>query len=224
MFCIFVAIRNIRIIFVYYFMKQSRVDQLADGIFAIVMTLLVFDIKVPELMWGSSNIDLFNAVIELYPLFLSYLLSFALLFSYWRSHHYIASIFAKNIDSRMTNINAIFLFFVALTPFSSKLLGQYNTAQTAIIIFALNIIFIGLSLYSMRLHAEKSEEIKNEKVTKEQNRHAYIRILFPVFCAVVAILVSFFHTTLALSLFTIGILFNFVPNSTKTIDFILETE
>ena len=44
----------------------------------------------------------------MYPLFLSYLLSFSLIFTYWRSHHFIASVLAKNIDTKFTNLNAVF--------------------------------------------------------------------------------------------------------------------
>src|SRR3989304_4045482 len=61
-----------------------------------------------------------------FPVFLSYLLSFSLLFTYWRSHHFIESILAKNIDTRFSNLNAIFFFFIGLVPFSSLLLGRYS--------------------------------------------------------------------------------------------------
>ncbi len=200
-------------------MKQSRLDSLADGIFAIVMTLLVFDIKAPVLTGlRADNAHLLQAIFNLYPVFLSYLLSFSLLFTYWRAHHFIASVFSKNIDTMMTTINAVFLFFVALVPFSAHILGTYSGTQVAVILFAINIIFIGLALYGMRAYAEKSKSIETEKVTPTENRHSYVRILFPMCCAIVAIILSFISTNLALFLFTVGILFNFLPGSTRTID------
>ena len=60
-------------------MNKNRLDALADGIFAIVMTILVFEIKVPLLPYGYTDIALLNSLIKVYPLFLSYLLSFSLL-------------------------------------------------------------------------------------------------------------------------------------------------
>ena len=60
-------------------MKQSRLDQLSDGIFAIVMTILVFEIRVPEFMGIVSEQTLIRSLIVLSPLLLSYLLSFSLL-------------------------------------------------------------------------------------------------------------------------------------------------
>ena len=93
-------------------MKQTRLDQLADGIFAIVMTILVFEIKVPEFYGVVDNKALLESLVKLLPVFISYLLGFSLLFTYWRSHHFIATILAKNIDTKFTNLNAIFFFFI----------------------------------------------------------------------------------------------------------------
>jgi uncharacterized membrane protein len=124
-------------------MKQSRLDQLADGIFAIVMTLLVFEIRVPDFTGYVSERLLAQSLVALFPLFMSYLLAFALLFTYWRSHHFIASVYAKTIDIKLTNINAIFFFFVALIPFSAHFLGNHSMFQVPVVVFALNVIFIG---------------------------------------------------------------------------------
>ena len=196
-------------------MKQTRLDQLADGIFAIVMTILVFEIRIPEYVGIASEQSLLGSLFNLFPVFLSYLLSFSLLFTYWRSHHFIESILAKNIDTRFSNLNAIFFFFIALVPFSSHFLGKYSYSKTAIIFFALNIILIGISLFRMRQYAINSKTIENASFTKVENEHANMRILFPVCAAVVAIFVTFFSTSLAILLFTIAILFNLLEKSTK---------
>ena len=203
-------------------MKQSRLDQLSDGIFAIAMTLLVLDIKVPEFTTVVGEQTFINLLISLYPLLLSYLLSFSLLFTYWRSHHIIASVLAKNIDVQFTNLSGVFLFLVALTPFSSNLLGKYLYSKTAIIFFALNIILIGLSLYRMRQYAIKSENIENTPFTKTENEHANMHILFPVIAAIIAIAVAFYSTKIAILLFTIAILFNLSKNGTKYMFFIID--
>jgi len=196
-------------------MKQARLDQLADGIFAIVMTILVFEIRIPDYIGVVNDQTLFQALVSLYPIFLSYLLSFSLLFTYWRSHHFIESILAKNIDTHFSNLNAIFFFFVGLVPFSSHFLGSYSYSKTAIIFFALNIIFIGFSLFRMRQYVLKSKSIENASVTKTENEHANMHILFPVGAAAIAILVSFFSSDTAILLFTIAILFNLLEKSTK---------
>lgn len=196
-------------------MKQTRLDQLSDGIFAIVMTLLVFEIRVPEFFGLVSDSALLNYLISMYPVLLSYVLSFSLLFTYWRSHHLIASVFAKNIDIPFSNINGFFLFFVALVPFSSHFLSKYIDSKVAIAFFALNIILMGLSLYRMRRYAIKSNTIENMPFTKTENEHAMAHILVPVASAIMAIFVSFINTEIAIFLFTIAILFNLSKNGTK---------
>ncbi len=196
-------------------MKQSRLDQLSDGIFAIVMTILVFEIRVPEFSGIINEQTLINSLVALSPLLISYLLSFSLLFTYWRSHHIIASVLAKNIDIQFTNLSGIFLFLVALVPFSSHFLGKYLYLRTSVIFFAINIILIGLSLYFMRQYAIKSETIENTPFTKRENEHANMHILFPVISAIIAIAVAFYSTKIAILLFTVAILFNLSKNGTK---------
>ena len=196
-------------------MKQVRLDQLADSIFAIVMTILVFEIRVPEFYGVASNNDLIDSLVKLLPIFISYLLGFSLLFTYWRSQHFIASILAKNIDTKFTNLNAIFFFFIGLVPFSSHLLGQYSYSEVAIIFFALNIILIGLSLFRMRQYAIKSTTIENMPFTKLENEHANMHIWFPIVSAIIAVVVSFYSINIALLFFTLAILFNLSDRSTK---------
>jgi len=105
-------------------MKQSRLDQLADGIFAIVMTILVFELRAPIFIGIVSEQDMIKSLISMSPLFLSYLLSFSLLFTYWRSHHLIASVLAKNIDTKFSNLNGIFFFSIIRSI--SELRNSYN--------------------------------------------------------------------------------------------------
>lgn len=196
-------------------MKQERLDSLADGIFAIVMTILVFDIRVPALGALANDQTLLQALRNMYPLFLSYLLSFSLLFTYWRSHHYIASVLAKNIDIRLSNLSALFFFFVGLVPFSSNFLGEYSHNEIAILVFAINIVLIGISLYIMRRYVINSEAIENNPFTKIENEHANMRILLPIFIACIAVAVSFINKELALLFFTLAILFNLSRRSTR---------
>jgi uncharacterized membrane protein len=203
-------------------MKQSRLDQLSDGIFAIVMTILVFEIRMPVYGGIISEATLIKFLFAMTPLFLSYILSFSLLFTYWRSHHIIASVLAKNIDVQFSNINGVFLFLVALVPFSSHFLGNYLYSKTAVIFFAMNIILIGISLFRMRQYVIKSETIENLPFTKTENEHANMHILFPVISSVAAIAVAFYSTSIAILLFTIAILFNLSKNGTKYMFYLID--
>ncbi|HEY4513570.1 MAG TPA: TMEM175 family protein [Candidatus Paceibacterota bacterium] len=190
-------------------MKPSRLEQLSDGIFAIVMTVLVFEIKAPVLSDPVSAAELSIAIREMIPFFLSYLLSFALLFTYWRAHHFFVSVYAKNIDRNLTNINALFFLFLALIPFSTSLLGKYNENQFAIIIFGVHTMLIGFCLFGIRRYVFKSEHIKNIEVSAHEIHRGTIRLFVPVLFAFLAIILSFVNKNLSLGLFTAAVIFNF---------------
>ncbi|HEV7424136.1 MAG TPA: TMEM175 family protein [Candidatus Paceibacterota bacterium] len=199
-------------------MKPARLEQLADGIFAIVMTILVFEIKVPTLLESSNTLELASVMKTILPIFLSYLLSFSLLFTYWRAHHFFVSVYAKNIDRNLTNINAIFFLFLGLVPFSTSLLGRYSDNQLAIIIFGIHAIIIGLCLFWIRGYVFKSDHIKNIEVSQEEIHRGTIRIFVPMLFAFLAILLSFVNKNLSLWLFTAAVLFNFSHTSTAIIN------
>jgi uncharacterized membrane protein len=202
--------------------KQSRLDELSDGIFAIVMTLLVLEIQIPELSGIPDNVDLMLALFQVIPNFLSYLLSFALLFTYWRAHHYIVSVYAKNIDSKLTNINALFFLLIGLVPFSSQLLGRYSETQVAVVIFGIHMILISLCILWMRSYVINAPGIKNPRVTKKELHNGTIRTLLPLFSALVAIFVSFYSIKISLAFYTFAIIFNLSHTSTQIVQQVVD--
>ncbi len=203
-------------------MNHARLDQLSDGIFAIVMTVLVFQIELPPIWGPIDNAGLWNEIEKLLPLLLSYILSFALLFTYWRAHHFFISVYAKNVDSKLININAIFLMFISLVPFSASILGQFSENELSVIIFGTHIILIGLCLYWMRRYVIYSEHIQNPEISKHEIRGSTVRTIVPVLFALIAIPLSFVSVKLSLTLFTLAVIFNLSSYSTKLFEKILD--
>ena len=178
-------------------MKHDRLHALTDGIFAIAMTLLVLELKIPEIH-HATNDQLLQTLGANYKLFLSYLLSFTALFLYWRAHNFIVSVVAKNLDTNLVNINVIFLFFIGLVPFSTYFLGLYADTQVAIIVYALTLIAIGLTLLGMRMYTEKSQNIEALERSHHEKVNGILRLILPVVAAIVAIPLSFASATVAL--------------------------
>lgn len=102
-------------------MHTARLETLADGVFAIVMTLLVFELRIPELP-GAAAADLWAAVVLLGPSLLSFIVSFLVLGVYWVGHH---SQFQhiRRADQTLLWLNILFLMCVSLVPFSAGMLG-----------------------------------------------------------------------------------------------------
>lgn len=202
-------------------MKQQRLENLADGIFAIVMTLLVLELKVPDLPASVTSDGVMQALRGAGAPLLAYILSFAILFTYWRAHNYIVSSLARNIDSWLSNINALFLLLVGLVPFTTYVLGQYHYTQAAIYVYGLNVIAIGLALYWLRRYIKTSQSIDNAPITKAEDRRGNIRVLMPVVLALVAITISFWNTNASFIIFTIAIGLNLFPTSARLINWLL---
>jgi len=201
--------------------NTSRLAMLADGIFAIVMTLLVLEIRVPDIMF-ASNESLMRILSDAYPLFLSYLLSFATLFTYWRGYHAVATDFVKTYNRNFENLSAAFLFFVALVPFSSHLLGVYSDVPLGVVVFAANIFVIGMLLLAMREYAHRSKEIKNKKMSASEVRHAHMRINIPILFSLISVPLAFVNTDFALGVLTIMIIFNLFKRSTRALEKIID--
>ena len=199
-------------------MQHDRLHALADGIFAIVMTLLVLELKVPHLPPWTSNAELWGELKDLFPIIGNYILSFSLLFTYWKAHHFFISVYAKNVDSRLANINTIFLMLVALIPFTSSILAEFNQNQVAIAVFGGHIILIGLTTYWMRRYVFYSPHIQNPEITVHEVRGSTIRTVIPMIFAAIAIALSFWNPTVSLAIFTLAVLFNLSHWSTKIID------
>jgi uncharacterized membrane protein len=198
-------------------MKIHRLDGLSDAIFAIVMTLLIIEIRVPEFHTDITETELWHALRELAPLCLGYVLSFALLFTYWRAHYFVLAA-AKQADIRFTNYNALFLFSVGLIPFATHLLGRYSYTHLAIILYGINILFVGISLFAMRRYITKCTSAEEKIANAKSTRHANIRILTPVVLSFIAMCLCFANTTLSLLFFTLTILFNLTPKGADTVD------
>lgn len=197
-------------------MKHDRLHALTDGIFAIVMTLLVLELRVP-ILENHSNKTLWRALAENKAVFVSYLISFMLLFLYWRAHNFIVSTMAKNVDTNLVNLNMLFLLLIGVVPFTTHLLGAYPETQLAIIIYATNIILIGLSLVFMRSYVERSETIESDERTRDQKLNARIRVLLPMGSAILAIPLCFVSTSLAIGLILLGVGLNLLNNTAEIV-------
>jgi uncharacterized membrane protein len=117
----------------------SRLQTLVDGIFAIAMTILVFNIKLPE---GNHVTDVRSVLTTLWPTFWSFAQSFLLLGAFWSSHHRQGHL-VREANQGLVWMNIIWLMFVVLVPFSTSLLSLPNNLLGTIF-FDVNLFAVGL--------------------------------------------------------------------------------
>src|SRR3954466_16056657 len=101
-------------------MNKSRLEAFSDGVFSIVMTLLVFDIKLPTTVAIHSNDTLLRELINIAPHISVYFVSFAVLSVFWINHHFLFNTFARSVDRWLNLLNLAYLSFVAFIPFSAN--------------------------------------------------------------------------------------------------------
>jgi len=191
-------------------MNKQRVEALSDGIFAIVLTLLVIEIKVPELE-HFSEMGLQKGLLHLIPLFLSFFLSFAVVTTTWVTHHFLFTNLAKNINRVLLYMNMIFMSFVSLIPFSAHLLGTYPESQLAVAVYSLNVMIIGGMFYLIRQYVEYSKEIENIEISKSDRLYGKVRMILTVGLPFIAILTSFINTYISISIIILSVLINVTP-------------
>ena len=110
--------------------ETSRVEAFSDGVFAIAITLLILEIKVPDLPPGSSGEAFWAAMLALWPSFLAYLVSFAAILVMWVNHHGLFKLI-WGIDSRFLYANGCLLLLVTFVPFPTAILAQSLNRDTA---------------------------------------------------------------------------------------------
>jgi TMEM175 potassium channel family protein len=123
----------------------EHLTALSDGLFAVAMTLLVLDLRVPVGAAGAaySEHGLAAALLELGPNFAAYLLSFTMLGTFWLAQHTLLGILGR-CDRTLSWINLGFLFVVSLLPFSAALLAHYVHLRLAVGVYWLNLLLLGV--------------------------------------------------------------------------------
>jgi uncharacterized membrane protein len=131
--------------------EMGRLNGLSDGVFAIALTLLVLEIRIPNEITAS---DLPSGLLELGPRVLIYLISFVVIGGAWGSHQRMLSQIKRG-DGLLVWFTLLSLLFVTLVPATAALLGRFPGAFIAILCFAADVILIQLTALWMWRHASK---------------------------------------------------------------------
>ncbi|MBL8275563.1 MAG: DUF1211 domain-containing protein [Pelomonas sp.] len=126
---------------------RARLETLVDGVFAIAMTILVLEVKVPELTDRHSTEDLLHALLHHGYVIGAYAFSFAMLGLFWVWHHRLAEQ-VREIDLPLLVCALTFLALISFFPFASALLGRYTTNLAALLVY---VPVIGLILLTQTL-------------------------------------------------------------------------
>lgn len=168
-----------------------------DAVFAICITLLVIEIKVPnrDVLHIYNDASLWNYLSHNSLKFFGFLISFGIIGHYWSVHHRIFG-YAKNYTSALLWINLAFLFSVVLLPFSSGLLGEYGSDTNMLIPYAVyvgNMCFTGLMNCWLWLYiSNPNRDLLTHKISDSRIKLGVYRSLVIPVIFLIALFVSFF--------------------------------
>jgi len=183
---------------------------MSDGVFAIVITLMVFELKLPDVAPDRAAAELPLALLKMSPDFFNLFLGFVILGIYWIGHNNIFLHVLKH-DRLMLWLNILFLLSIGLVPFSTGLLVHYGDAQIAVILYALNLIAGGVLLDLIWWYATYNRHLMCDTVQPALVRSFHLRILTGPVIYVLAIGFSFVSLLVAKILFGVAIVYYLVP-------------
>ena len=132
--------------------SMERLAAISDGVFAFAMTLLVIDLKTPAGELIHSEGALLQALGAMAHQLIPYLMSFITLGIFWNGQQ-AQFIYFERSNRHLTWIHLAFLFFVTLMPFSTRLLAEFITFRTALLVYWANILLLGAVLYASWFYA-----------------------------------------------------------------------
>ena len=173
----------------------ERLVYFSDAVFAIAITLLALEIRLPE-MHEPTTRELRRALLDLLPQFYSFAISFWIIGVYWLAHHRIFR-YVMAYDRRLMVINLLFLMWIVLIPFSASLLGGYASYQLAEVIYFSHMIITSLSMALFWWYATSDRKLVDPDIDPALIAYNYVRISSLPVVFVLAIIVSFYSTAAA---------------------------
>jgi uncharacterized membrane protein len=174
-------------------MTKSRLEAFSDGVIAIIITIMVLELKIPH---GAAWSD----ITPLIPVFISYLASFIILGIYWGNHHHLVHTI-RTVNSKIMWANLHLLFWLSLIPFATGWMGENHFANNTVAVYAILANLCGFSYYLLLVTIKKNE-LQNEplqEILKKQSRKGLISL----FAYALAVPAAYIHPGIS------GILFVF---------------
>lgn len=188
----------------------DRVGSFSDGVFAIVVTLLVLGIRVPTLDGPGVSNQLVHALAAMAPNFLVYALSFAIVCIWWVAHTHLLAILVR-ADRGFVWFNCLFLLCLAFIPFPTALLGRYPGQAVAVIAYALATTAAGLSFAWMRYYSFFIAHLIRKSIARDLLRSAMLKSTMNPILHLIAATLALVNTNAAMAVIVLAPIVFLIP-------------
>ncbi|RYD77404.1 MAG: DUF1211 domain-containing protein [Sphingobacteriales bacterium] len=182
-------------------MTKQRLEAFSDGVLAIVITIMVLEMKVPH----SADIQSLKPII---PVFTSYALSFVYIGIYWNNHHHMLHA-SKSVNGKVLWANLHLLFWLSLVPFVTGWMGENHFAQWPVILYGIVLIMSGIA-YSILSHTLVNHHGKNSLLAKAVGKDTKGWISILIYAT--ALGASFIHAWIGLALYFVVAIIWLIPD------------
>jgi uncharacterized membrane protein len=170
----------------------ERIVFFSDAVFAIAITLLVIEIRLPELAATARDRELATVLLALWPRYLSYAISFVVIGSFWVSHHGLFR-HVEGYDGGLIWLNLLFLLFVAFTPFPTMVLGRMGITRLAQMVYAAFLGTTGLIKLLMYLYVRGRPRLLKRNLNRRDLRPEVVMSTVTPLAFLVSITLALLH-------------------------------
>jgi uncharacterized membrane protein len=168
------------------FHDPTRVLTLSDGVFAIILTLLVLELHVPDI---GANGSLSAALHEIRPSFVAFLISFAVVASAWLGHRDLFALIRRT-DRPLVLLNLVYLLPLSLIPFGASLLARYQEEPVALRLYGVLLVFIAGTRLVIWTYATRKASLLWSPVDEQSRRVVFVAVAVPGAAYAVACLIA----------------------------------
>ena len=182
-------------------MNKARLEAFSDGVIAIIITIMVLELKVPH---GEAWAD----VHKLWPVFVSYVLSFVFIGIYWVNHHHLVHM-VKRVTPRVMWANMHLLFWMSLVPFVTAWMGENHFAQNPVVLYGAVAFMSGVAydlLVRAIRHANHEDHLLGDKPTLFHKGN-YSLVLYAM-----STVSALWHTGISFAIFVAVAVMWFIPD------------
>lgn len=195
-------------------MPTTRIEALSDGVFAIVITLLVLELRVPEIPEALVSKQLLPSLLEMLPKLVSYIASFLTVGVYWVAHHNIFHLVRRS-DHVLKWLNLLFLMCISFVPFPTALLGEYPKEQLAIVLYGCSFFITGITFNLNWWYMIQHHRLVDKNLSPRLIRTVTTDYIIGICSYLVPVFLAFFNTRLSLAFYALIPVVYIVLNSRK---------
>jgi len=193
-----------------FFISTTRLENFSDGVFAIVLTLLAFQFKVPKFTSEATIQQNFQELLKLSPHFISFVFSFLFVAVFWINHHQLYHTI-KEADRKLLWYNIHLLFWITIIPFPTAMVGDHPDIPAAVMSLAFVLMMASLAAYIVRRYSYFRASLVDENLSIDSIKDGLTKNVLAIILNFAAILIAPYSVKICYFTFIIVLALFIIP-------------